>query len=355
MKVEEIISALQENSAEHYTESQIQAHQEYPHILLRAELSAIESAAHLSALSTLTHEELLSAYDLVDKNNLDAGLRGRIEFLIAPRTKEVPQRNESISRLLKWFTDKKSGKVVAARKELKGRFYTQSYSDQKKIIKAFLESGNASDREWAAIIADKHWDIAYVDSLKFAWDTKHTVTIAKTVIRHLETDYIKANISELASLSSVDICIKLGREEGFRLEDFELDFPDYLYATAVLRKPLAETEIEVERKFFEYIYKHSSEYGLLYSTSFDNFPKLRKMIWSFGQHKMVQTLLRFLELIRYVDYHNLAGPDGYELVKLLTRQWISERYEVCDIETDKGEEEGWPEDISYPSFGHEFI
>ena len=59
-----------------------------------------------------------------------------------------PKKNETISCLLKQFTNKKSGKVVSARAKLKDRFAQQDFLSQRKIIKAFL-IGAKLDREWA--------------------------------------------------------------------------------------------------------------------------------------------------------------------------------------------------------------
>ena len=354
MKADEIISALQQNSSEHYTESQIQESMEFPGAQIRAELSSIESISHISALSSLGPEELMAAYDLTGKHNMDAGLRGRIEYLLTPRTKEIPKRNESITTLLKWFTDRKSGKVVAARKKLKDRFQAQSYMDQKRIVAAFLDSANASDRDWAALIADRQWDESYSEHLKRAWGIRQTSTVAKTVIRHLETDFIKANISALAELSCVDVCIRLGRNPEFDIRDYHLDTPDFLYVMAVLGRPLEESESDIEKMFFEYIYTCSSAGGLFYSTTFDNFPKLRRAIWALGQHKLPGIILRFLEMYRYVDQNNLAGAEGYELVRALTRQWIAERYPVPEIDDDIEEGDSIPDDFDDSPFGNDF-
>ena len=353
MEVEKIISALQQNSSEHYTESQIQESMKFPGTQLRAELSAIESMAHISALSSLNPEELLSAYDLTEKHNMDAGLRGRISYLLSPHTKEIPKRNESIATLLKWFTDRKSGKIVVARKELKKRFHAQSYGDQKRIVAEFLGSANAADRDWAALIADRQWDDTYSEYLKRAWSQRQTSTIAKTAIRHLEIDYIKANISALAELSCVDVCIRLGSDPEFDIHDYHLDTPDYLYVMAVLGRPLAESDSDVEKMFFEYIYRISFAEGLFYSTTFDNFPKLRRALWALGQHKLPDIILSFLEMYSYVDKNNLAEAEGFELVRALTRQWIAKRYPVPEEdEIDNGN--GMPDDFDDSSFGNDF-
>ena len=53
----------------------------------------------------------------------------------------LPERNKKISTLIKWFVERKKGKVVAARKEIQRRFDYLDWEDQKKIILAFLNSG----------------------------------------------------------------------------------------------------------------------------------------------------------------------------------------------------------------------
>lgn len=60
----------------------------------------------------------------------------------------ITQRNRPIATLIKWYSDKKSGKVSDARKEIIRRFDYLDWNVQKKILMAFLDAGQ-SDRQWA--------------------------------------------------------------------------------------------------------------------------------------------------------------------------------------------------------------
>ena len=58
-------------------------------------------------------------------------------------------KNTSTSLLLKRFTDKQSGKVSEARREIQRRFDYLDWNVQKRILLYFLDSGK-SDRMWAS-------------------------------------------------------------------------------------------------------------------------------------------------------------------------------------------------------------
>jgi len=61
--------------------------------------------------------------------------------------KQIP-RNRPIATLIEWYSDKKSGKVTDARKEIQKRFDYLDWDVQKRIVLTFLQSG-LTDRQWA--------------------------------------------------------------------------------------------------------------------------------------------------------------------------------------------------------------
>jgi hypothetical protein len=83
--------------------------------------------------------------------------KGLYEEAIKVLGKIQPHRNESISALLKAFTDKQSGLVAETRAELRERFDKQSFQTQRKILQAML-SASKQDRVWAYKQLSNGWD-----------------------------------------------------------------------------------------------------------------------------------------------------------------------------------------------------
>ena len=69
-------------------------------------------------------------------------------------------RNPPINTRIKWFCDKRSGHVEEARNEIKHRFAYLDWSQQKKIIIAFLSS-NKKDRQWIYSQMFDIWDDSF--------------------------------------------------------------------------------------------------------------------------------------------------------------------------------------------------
>lgn len=72
-----------------------------------------------------------------------------ISWIQKDRPGKTEKPNESVTTLLHWYLDKDSKKVCYAYERLVKRFDAQSYSDQQKILRAFMAGGKKSS-EWAA-------------------------------------------------------------------------------------------------------------------------------------------------------------------------------------------------------------
>lgn len=54
---------------------------------------------------------------------------------------DLCKRNEPLTQLQAWYADKKSGKVVYARKQIQKRFMHLDYADQLKLMRTMLNGG----------------------------------------------------------------------------------------------------------------------------------------------------------------------------------------------------------------------
>ena len=82
------------------------------------------------------------------------------------------RRNRPIATLIEWYTDKKSGKVSDARQEIKRRFGGLDWSQQKKVLRAFVEGSN-EDRRWALRKMYLMWDKSFADIVARHWSQSH--------------------------------------------------------------------------------------------------------------------------------------------------------------------------------------
>ncbi len=105
----------------------------------------------------------------------------------------IPNRNKKISTLIKWFVERKKGKIVESRQEIQRRFDHLDWNDQKKIIFAFLSSGKA-DRYWIYPYLVKYWDDEFIPIVKDLFEKYHEEKCKWAIIRYFPINYLLQNI-----------------------------------------------------------------------------------------------------------------------------------------------------------------
>lgn len=139
-----------------------------------------------------------------------------------------PKRNNPITKLIRNYVNKKSGKVSVSREEIKWRFDYLDWKDQKKILTAFMESG-ISDREWAYSKMLDNWDDSFQPKVKELWETYHEYKCSWSVIRYFPLEYIKEHISEFADERDYYfICLRLAKDNDYVIDRTKLTDRDYL-------------------------------------------------------------------------------------------------------------------------------
>lgn len=139
-----------------------------------------------------------------------------------------PKRNNPITKLIRNYVNKKSGKVSVSREEIKWRFDYLDWKDQKKILTAFMESG-ISDREWAYSKMLDNWDDSFQPKVKELWETYHEYKCSWSVIRYFPLEYIKEHISEFADERNYYfICLRLAKDNDYVIDRTKLTDRDYL-------------------------------------------------------------------------------------------------------------------------------
>ncbi len=139
-------------------------------------------------------------------------------------------RNNPIAIVIKNYIDKKSGRVTVARKEIKRRFFGLDWKDQKKIIAAFLDAGQA-DRLWAYSKLLDLWDDSFEQKIQELWETYYEEKCAWVIIRHFPKAYLRENIDLFnEGRDYYFICKRLAEDEDFAIDKDKLSNLDYLMA-----------------------------------------------------------------------------------------------------------------------------
>ena len=229
-------------------------------------------------------------------------LMGFIDWMQKVHTKKEELPNEPISTLLRWFLDKKSGKVSYAYERLIKRFEAQSFADQQKILHACL-TGGKKPSEWAAGRLRRKWIPGFEDEIDAAWKAHKGSAMARTIIYMMPEEYVLTEQAELvAALDTPDayaiLCGRLGHTPGFEIDEKRLSILDWFYVVGKLG--LTEKVPEMDGKANLYIlqlncddyvgYEGTSGYSLLYDLG------MSRIIWSMKQLQHTDGIIRLAQL-----------------------------------------------------------
>ncbi len=129
------------------------------------------------------------------------------------------QKNPAIAGVIRNFVNKKSGKVVAARKDIKRRFDYLDWTDQRKIVLAFLLSTNKLDRVWSYYKLLKIWDESFYDTVQQLWEKYHEQECGWLIVRYFPLAYIETYKKELMiGRNYYFLCKRFMGTEGFVAE-----------------------------------------------------------------------------------------------------------------------------------------
>ena len=163
--------------------------------------------------------------------------------------KRYPEKNESISALLKAFTDKQSGKVAKARAELRERFDKQSFQTQRKILQAML-SASKQDRVWAYKQLSNGWDDFFFEDVKNLWEQYHEKECGIVIIKYFPMEYVYDNLPALDTHGNyTNLCIKLILHPKFQIDKERLkeDFVFYGHPEVEYLYILAKSKSKIEK------------------------------------------------------------------------------------------------------------
>ena len=288
-------------------------------------LNKMENCAYFGILKTLSNSELHEAEEIISEGDYAPIIDFFVQATIHQQPKPVVVKNETIDTVLDRFLDKRSKRVSESRKELQRRFDYASFSEQKKIIKAFLRSNCVSDIEWATGQANKLWDNSYIDYIKETFKRKPVESLAITIIRHMPIDYVRALESQLVMFSRSEYCIRLAEESDNLICKYDLNIFEILYIKARIGGKVKLTELQVEYRFFKFIYSFCQNvllgiYG--FEDSIVSIPWIRRALWALGELGYRDILMHFLEMNRFAVEKSIGDKEPGEFY--YAQQWMVE-------------------------------
>ena len=199
-------------------------------------------------------------------------------------------RNESVTMLMRWFEDLKSGKVSYAYAQLKRRYPQQSYDVQKKILRLFLRR-TTSSANWAAARLSESWIPSLADDVRRCWENRRfdadNATLARLVLRVLPKTYLLPQAAVLESMAGYKaVCLSLGNFPGFRLDESRLNIPEWFQVISTLRRPVKGSVITAKLNAYLSGLAESGDYPrdivrpgfrFLYDFTYYILPSLRRL------------------------------------------------------------------------------
>ena len=222
--------------------------------------------------------------------------------------RKVKERNLTISTLIRHYKTK--GKKVDARRRLQERFMHQSYTDQMKIMRLFL-NGTKKDREWCYRTMLKWWDDSLTADLEKAWIDHHDEKCVKTAVIILPEAFVKEHQEAMGKVDYKNVCRRLAHDPSFVIDKSRLFPTDYCYVIAHSHRRIDDQEadqllfgqikhilskgwIPMEFKTrYGHPVKDQQEEKLRYLPSMLFNGTVGYMVWALGQSGNASTLMKF--------------------------------------------------------------
>ena len=256
-------------------------------------------------------------------------------------------RNPPINTRIKWFRDKRSGHVEEARNEIKHRFAYLDWSQQKKIIRAFLSS-NKKDRQWIYSQMFDIWDDSFSPIIKGLWEKYHEQRCAWLVIRFLSKDYVLENIDLFpGGRDYYYVCRRFAGDEDFIIDENRLSPQDLFAAHVIANKPLdgdycIDTIFEclhnTSTAKYSFSETNSKKRGeVLDAFDFKYVYAMKKNMERMGLDEALRTLIEWnrnvwLDIVRSEDWEQLNSENISDVEYLSRRRYITQKYIYKNLE-----------------------
>ena len=154
---------------------------------------------------------------LTEGEDADLGiLASRILRMRASRSKYATashRLNYPIGEVLDDYVNKRKGKQVEARRQLRKRFDGQEHSVQERIMLAFMEHGGPGERDFVyeKLCGEDFWVEDYTPLAEQWWEQFQDHKLARVIIRRCPREYLLEHLDELSGHGDyATLCIRTG-------------------------------------------------------------------------------------------------------------------------------------------------
>ncbi len=223
------------------------------------------------------------------------------------------KRNRSITLVIRDYTNKRSGRVMESRKDIKRRFDCLDWKDQKKIVLEFLKSGK-EDRDWIYRKLRYLWDESFEEPILENWDQMREERCAWVIIRHCKLECIDIYLDDQTKDKNYYfICRRfLENNHDFVIDPRRFnDVMDYLNIMDMARKDIPEADLrDAVKTLIRSIYAEPAYIANAHRTH-------RHLLFNPKRGEC-------LSLNNYLDIYNAKGIAyrmGHQAVAELIDQW----------------------------------
>ena len=128
-------------------------------------------------------------------------------------TSATHRLNYPIEEVLDDYVNKRKGKQVEARRQLKKRFDGQEHSVQERIMLAFMEHGSEGERNFVyeKLCGEDFWVEEYTSLIQQWWERFRDDKMARVIIRRCPREYLLEHLDELSGHGDyATLCIRTG-------------------------------------------------------------------------------------------------------------------------------------------------
>ena len=211
------------------------------------------------------------------------------------KPKNVTHRlNYPIDEVLDDFVNRRTGKVVEAKRQLKKRFDGLDHEKQEEVMMALMGHGGLTERNFVydKLYGDEFWTDDYIPLIQEWWKVFQDGKMAKVIVKYCPREYILEHLEELEGRCNyATLCLRT----GITPNPDKLPGWTYLYVmkTSGGQLRFREGEEVVLKWVREYLYEEGQDKPV---HSIYDIPYVRRMLAYLGEMGLVDEIMAIDEL-----------------------------------------------------------
>ena len=197
--------------------------------------------------------------------------------------------NYPIGEVLDDYINRRKGKLVEAKRQLRKRFDGLDHDMQVAVMMAVMERGQEAERSFICdkLYGEDFWTDDFVPLVEQWWEQFHDYRMARVVIKRCPREYLLRHLDELEGRGNyATLCLRTGIDP----DPSKLSPWTYLYVRKCNGGQLRirEGEEAVMRQVRDYLYEEGAQKPV---TSIYDIPYVRRMMNYLGQMGLVEEIM----------------------------------------------------------------